>query len=269
MSVADTISSAARAILPRRTVKWLRGDFKSVRGRLNAQRERVKLFVHCVRGGSYIDWYSRRMNGFAANPVIDPAVKRQYHDSGIDDLETLKLLGLKPTHLLHEFGCGFLRSAYYLIDYLDPGKFSGNDSSGERIRTGIDYIKATYGFDVTKKDPELIVNTDNSFDWLHRRPDFIWCHAVFTHMPEADIEDVIRNLRKVMTKESAFYFTYSQKKGQRRDVERMAAQDWWHRHGFFAALAARHGFAIEDMTDFIQSRGCYRPEHRLARLVLA
>ncbi len=269
MSVADTISATARAILPLRTVKWLRGDFKSVRGRLNAQREMLKLYFHSRRGGSYLEWYSKRMDGFAAKAAINPATKRFYHDSGIDDLETLKLLGMKPTDTLHEFGCGFLRSAYYFIEYLEPGKFSGNDTSGERIRTGIDYILKTYGYDVRQKDPKLIVNPDNSFDWLDRKPDIVWCHAVFTHMPEADIEDVIRNLPKVMTKDSAFYFTYSEKKGLRRDVERMAAQDWWHRPGFFATLAKRYGLAIEDMTPFLQSRGCYRPEHRLAKLVLA
>jgi hypothetical protein len=269
MGVANTISMTARAILPPRAIKWLRGDFKSVQGRLNAQRELIKLHCHKLRGGSYIEWYTKRMDGFAAEAAIDPATKRLYHDSGIVDLETLKLLGMKPTDKLHEFGCGFLRSAYFFIDFLDTGNFSANDTSGERIRTGIDYIRLTYGFDVPKKKPELIVNTDNSFDWLRRKPDIIWCHAVFTHMPPADIEDVIRNLKKVMTKGSVFYFTYSQKEGQRRELERMGAKDWWHRHGFFAGLAERHGLVIDDMTDFIRSRGGYRPEHRLASLRLA
>ncbi len=269
MFVWNFFASLARSVLPERAIKYLRGDFKSVHGRLHNRWERTRLQLHQLRGGSYLDWYAKRMDGFAANPKIDQKTKKEYHDSGGEDLETLKQLGLKKSTVLHEFGCGFLRSAHYFIDYLDLGKFSANDASGERIRSGVEYIKATYGFDILAKNPELIVNKDNSFDWLDRKPDIIWCHAVFTHMPEKDIEDVIAHLPKVMTSNAAFYFTYSQKPSQRHNVERMGAQDWWHKHGFFSGIADKHGLMIEDLTDFLQERGCYRPEHGLGKLTLA
>ena len=269
MALWHFFAGIARAILPASFIRWLRGDFKSVYGRVYDRWERIKLRVHRLKGGKYIDWYAKRMDGFAAKPKLDPAIKREYHDSGVDDLETLKLLGLKPTDKLHEFGCGFLRSAHFFIKYLEPGNFSANDSAGERIRNGLEYMKKTYDFDLMEKNPELIVNEDNSFDWLDRKPDIIWCHAVFTHMPDEDIDDFFGNLKKVMKPETAFYFTYSEKAGQRHDIEHMGVKDWWHKQGYFNDLAARHGFEIEHMTEFLQGRECYRPEHHLSKLTLA
>ena len=269
MALWHFFAGIARAILPASFIRWLRGDFKSVYGRVYDKYEQVKLFFYRLKGGKYIDWYARRMDRFAKDPVMEEADKRAYHDSGVEDLETLKQLGLKESHRVHEFGCGFLRSAYYLVRFLERGRFSCNDASGERIQNGIDYIKSTYGFDMKDNGAKLIVNTDNSFDWLDDKPEVFWCHAVFTHMPEPDIEDVLRNLPKVMAPESVFYFTYSQKKDQRRNVEHMGVKDWWHRHEFFADIAARHGLAIEDKTELLQARGCYNPLNRLAKLSLA
>lgn len=272
MAVWHFFANIARAVLPMSFIKWLRGDFKSVHGRVHNRWERTKLQLHQFKGGRYIDWYANRMDGFAKNPNVDPQLKRTYHDSGAEDLVTLKQLGLRPNDKLHEFGCGFLRSAHYFIDYLDPGNYSGNDTSGERMRNGTEYIKKTYGFDLMSKSPRLITNTDNSWDWLDVKPDMIWCYAVFTHMPEADIDEVLRNLHKVMKPTTAFYFTYSEKRGQRPPVERMAAQDWWHKQSFFDVLAARHGLRIEHEIDHLDAqRGPEPPDFRthFSKLTLA
>lgn len=261
-------SAAARKVLPKQMVHWLRGDFASVSGRLYSQYELARLKVYELRGGKYLDWYADRMDGFAANPIVDPETFKVYHDSGIDDLETLKILGLTPNTRLHEFGCGFLRSAHYFIDYLNDGKFSGNDTSGERIKSAIASIGRVYGFDVTIKHPLFIVNRDNSFDWLNEKVDMIWCHAVFTHMPPDDIETVIANVHKIMKPATPFYFTYSQKDGQRRPIIRMGAKDWWHTHAFFEEIAARHGLMLMDMTEFLRQRGKYHPLNRLAKAII-
>ncbi len=272
MKVWHFFAGLARALLPMSFIKWLRGDYKSVHGRLHNKWEGFKLWLYRLKGGSYIDWYAKRMDGFAAEAAVDPAIKRTYHDSGSQDLETLRQLGLEPSHRLHEFGCGFLRSAHYFVSYLEPGKFSGNDASGERIKNGLDYVKKTYGFDMKSKAPNLIANKDNSWDWLPDKPDMIWCYAVFTHMPEDDIEDVVRNLHKVLKPTTGFYFTYSEKTDQRRPVERMGAQDWWHKQSYFDELAARHGLKIEHDIPHLDAQRQGQADHyvtRFSRLSLA
>ena len=261
-------ASSARILLPQKLIKWLHGDFKSVSGRLYSRWELLQLFMYQARGGRYLDWYARRMDGFATNTPASPEIFRKYHDSGIDDLELLKLLGMKKTDFLHEFGCGFLRSAHYFINYLDDGRYSGNDASGERIATAVADIKRVYGFDVKSKHPLFIVNKDNSFDWLNRQADIVWCHAVFTHMPPEDIEDVFKNVHKIMKPQTHFYFTYSQKVRQRRKIERMGPKDWWHSAEFFEPMAAKHGLAITHISDFPRSRWKTDPRNHLVKLSL-
>ena len=270
MFVWNFFARIARLVLPPSLIVWLRGDFKSVSGRLyKGGWERIKLRSHLIRGGTYLDWYADRMDGFASNPNVDPAIKRSYHDSGIEDLQTVKKLGLKETDSLHEFGCGFLRSAYYFIDYLDDGKYSGNDTSGVRMRTGAEYIKKVYGYDIGIKHPLLIVNKDNTFNWLGRKADMIWCYAVFTHMPEIDIEDVIKNLPKALKRNAGFYFTYSEKKGLHAPVTRMGAGDWWHRPDFFEQIVERHrNLKIEHMTEFLHAQSFSQSVDRLSKITL-
>lgn len=271
MSVLDGVSAFARVLLPHPFVLWLRGDFKSVRGRfITDKKDRLKLLFYRLRGGDYLSWYARRMDGFAPHRIEGHgrAHVNDYHESGIQDLETMKQLGLKPQHTLHEFGCGFLRSARYFADYLENGNFSANDASGGRIDAGLNYLKDE-GFDFDDHGSKITVNTDNSLEWVGRKVDYVWCHAVFTHMPEKDIEDVVKNLPKIMHDATQFIFTYSEKSQAQEESKQMGVKDWWHKHAFFDDLAKRHGLAIEDLSPLLESRGVYNPKNRMAKLTLA
>lgn len=265
MGTLDGISAIARMVLPQSVVLWLRGDFTSVRQRFVRDKiERLRLLRHRMAGGNYLTWYARRLDGFARNAdYIDEA----HHKTGFHDLETMKRLGLKPHHTLHEFGCGSLRSAQYFARYLEPGNLSVNDASGERITAGRYYL-LTNGFDFESCQVAVTVNTDNSLDWVGRKVDFIWCHAVFVHMPERDIEEVLGNLKKIMHRRSEFIFTYSEKLGEARPSCRMGVKDWWHTHAFFERLARRNRLEIDDLSPLIANRDGYNPTNRMARLTL-
>ena len=95
------------------------------------------------------------------------------------------------------------------------------------------------------------------------------CHGVFVHVPESDIEEVSRNLKKIMHEKSEFIFTYSEKPGETRPSCRMDVKDWWHTHAFFERLVRRNGLEIEDLSPFMASRDGYNPKKRMARLTLS
>ncbi|CAM9806649.1 unnamed protein product, partial [Phaeothamnion confervicola] len=170
-------------------------------------------------------------------------------ESGADDVEVLKSFGMTPSSTLHEFGCGQLRSALHFAEYLEPGHFSANDSSKGRIDLGLDL----FGARLDRRKPTLIVNPDNSFDWLGGRTfDYIWCHAVFGHMPAADIEDTIGNVRKAMHPGSVFFFTHDEPRLQipdaRDKIVRVDARNWLQSFAYFAGLAEKYGMTIEDVS---------------------
>jgi len=193
------------------------------------------------------------MDGFVNVETLDAedsdAMRRfEYYINGDpDSLGIAKSFGLRPHHTLHEFGVGFLRTAQHFINYLDAGNFSGNDASNARIEFGSEYFRRKMAFDA--KRPKLIANTDNSFDWMDGcKVDYFWSLAVFVHMPPEDIEETFNNMRKILKPNAVVLFTYSERAVD-RNIERYNVKDWWHNFAFYAELAERYGFEIEDVSE--------------------
>lgn len=213
----------------------------------------VSLWWHRVRGGTFQSWYAGKLDTWAtASEKMKnvEAVRRDEHFmcSGKEDVEVAKSFGLEPHHTLLEFGCGWLRTAAHFIDYLDSGNYFGNDASSERIRIGCKIFE----IDPTVEDPpppRFFVNADNSFDWMENRTvDFLWSHAVFSHLPEEDIETILMNARKVMHEGTQFLFTFNPTpdgwEGENVDVVEMDARNWQQSVGFYKQMGARHGLEI-------------------------
>ena len=267
------LRNVARALLPESAIQWLRGDGNSVRHRFwYGPKERIGLALYRLGGGSYLDWYARRMDGFVDFSRLESgdadALRSFEHYMGKSraDFTVAKSFGLAPHHKLHEFGVGFLRTSQHFIEFLDAGNFSGNDASESRINFGTAYLRRT--MDIDGKRPLLITNSDNSFDWLDGRTvDFVWSLAVFTHMPPPDIDDTIKNLRKILNPGAIVLFTFSEKDAS-VPVDRMNAKDWWHGWDFFKDIAARYGFEIENVTEALPENGEYNPATRLAKMTM-
>lgn len=267
-TILDGIAAMFRAILPRRILLWLRGDYESVRGRwIQAPLEQLNLDFHRLLGKSYLEWYAKRLDAFTTVDSPERQERfRKYMEEGHEQFELMKALGVQPHHAVHEFGMGMGRVAGFLVPYLKDGSYSGNDASSGRIRKGLDYLRREKGL---QTDQLLVIaNKDNSFDWLKgRKVDYVWCNAVFMHMPERDIEDVIKNVRKIMHENSVFFFTFSEKNPD-KPIERMGSHDWWHSTGFFRQLAERYGFDMALHTEILKQHARYHQATRLAAFKL-
>lgn len=230
----------------------------------------LSLAFYRLQGKSYLRWYADMLDSWAKAGRDEVSLEQRrakISDNGREDLEILIASGLKPHNTLHEYGVGQLRSAKWFIEYLDAGKFSGNDSSGERIQNGLDL----FGDTLRPKQPTFMVNQDNSLDWMQgRKADFIWCHAVIGHMPKADVEDLIVNIRKVMTADSMFLFTHDEPEHLPSGWlhERMDSRNFWYSFAFFQALADKHGYQIENVSHLLADKPSYRSYFRLAKLTL-
>ncbi|WP_341913898.1 hypothetical protein [Ferrovibrio terrae] len=230
----------------------------------------LSLAWYRLLGRPYIKWYADTLDRWAAAGRDEDCVKwRRAHlaDSGQEDLAILVAAGMKPHHTLHEFGVGQLRSAKWFIQYLDKGNFSGNDSSRERIKNGTDI----FGPEIEPKAPTLIVNEDNTFDWLNgKKVDYIWCHAVIGHMPKQDVEDLIRDVRKIMHKDTVFLFTHDEPDHLPPGWThaRMDSRNFWYSLAFFRDLATKYGYAVDNVTELLDDKPSFRSYFRLAKLML-
>ena len=124
---------------------------------------------------------------------------------------------------------------------------------------------------VAEKNPTIIVNRDNSFDWLDGRTfDFLWCHAVFGHMPPKDVEDTIANVHKAMHAGSMFFFSYDPPQGKLagREIVEEDARNWLQSFAFYENLAGRYGYDIEDVSAVVRQFPSWRERIHLARLTL-
>ena len=87
--------------------------------------------------------------------------------------------GLRPDHTLLDVGCGTMRNALPLIEYLDRGNYFGIDSDGEAIEAGIENeIPKTLGIDKAPRFRE-----DDTFDirYFGIHFDWVFANAVFIH----------------------------------------------------------------------------------------
>lgn len=233
--------------------------------------DRLKLTLTQLAGKNFLTWYAERLDKTSATGA--DLFDSTYADGTAEfDFNLVKGFGLMPHHRLHDFGVGYLRAGWLFIDYLEDRKFSGNDISRARIDKGLDY----YGRDrLMAKHPNLIITKDNSFDWLKgEKVDFIWCNAVIAHMPPGDVEELFKNIRKIMNKNTVFLVTYSSldvdrfrtggewtglsrglrefansHKGQ--EGAKFTVKDFLYSLRFFEHLGDRYGLVIEDRSDLL------------------
>jgi len=230
---------------------------------------------------SYLKLYQKYIDDKANNFKITDM------DTGRFDLNILKKLGLKKNNNVFEFGVGYLRSSKHFVEYLDSGKYTGNDTSSERIERGKKILP-----NMKKKNANLLVTNDNSLDWLKgKKFDFIYSNAVFCHMPEKDIKETLKNIyKKAMHKKSKFIFSYSEldfknyrsfeklnkenaskkaieffKKSDllhlydmiantnNKDFIQLGFCNWWHSKKFIQNICKDLGFKVEDVSHLLSS----------------
>src|SRR5690349_9315550 len=73
-------------------------------------------------------------NGFLGVPV------HSFEEAGRNQLVALLREGLRPESKVLDIGCGPLRSAYWLVRFLDDGCYYGIDPARQRIQLGLQYL---------------------------------------------------------------------------------------------------------------------------------
>jgi len=241
------LGRTAKTTLPSFLHPLASGAYVGSKARLQIARDYLERAFFRLSGRSYLEWYARRQDR-AAEAGWPAELLPWLRTSGKEDLDILIDLSLRPQHTLHGFGIGFLRCAAWFIDYLEPGNFSGNDTSGGRIKEGREAMGREK---LLARNPRLLVTSDNSFDWMEgHQVDYIWSHAVFSHMPDEDVEDTIRNMCKIMHAGSAALVTYSQlyelAPGERRVYQQTTA-NFQRTLAWYEGIVAQHGFDITEL----------------------
>jgi cyclopropane fatty-acyl-phospholipid synthase-like methyltransferase len=119
-------------------------------------------------------------------------------------LEFLKSQGLEPSDTLLDIGCGTLRAGHLFIFMLDPGNYTGMDISEDAIKKGKEMVGKQK---LREQDPTFIVNSDLKFEEVEGSFDYALAQSVFTHLPNADIQECLSHISNVLEDDGEFYAT--------------------------------------------------------------
>lgn len=207
---------------------------------------------------AYMEAYRRHTD---IRVQIDPhaAVGSMWEEIGSLQFQYLVSRGLRPHHTFLDFGCGTLRGGRHFIRYLEPIKYAGIDISSEAIRYARALVKEEA---LADRQPELVLDHSLTLDFpgLNQRFDYILAQSVFTHLPDDLILACFRNIRRLMSDTSQFFFTYAESE----TPVRRTAKDFSYPFSTFERVAGPLGFRLERLTDYDHPR-----DQVMARAMLA
>lgn len=130
-----------------------------------------------------------------------------YYDLvGVTQFNLLTLFGMRETSTLLDIGCGSLRGGRFSITYLRPGHYFGLDPEDWSVQEG---LQAHFGEEMARrKKPTFVYDSDYQFTKFDRKFDFLMAHSIFTHAPESQIKQCLKEAAKVMVPDSIFLATF-------------------------------------------------------------
>jgi SAM-dependent methyltransferase len=143
----------------------------------------------------YVHRVLAKIRGGQGHPAIGPSARPLRARSEL--LDFLQRYGVRPSDLVIDYGCGSLRLAPPLIEFLEPGKYWGMDLAQEFLDLGLSHL-----------DPELARTKSPRLDVIApeviarartERPRFIVSWHVCSKVPENRFEAYLGNIVGMMT----------------------------------------------------------------------
>ncbi len=143
----------------------------------------------------YVHRVMSKIRSGHGHPAIGPKARPLRNESEL--LEFLLKHGLKPGDLTIDYGCGSLRLAPPLIDFLEPGKYWGMDLAQDFL----DFGRAHLSPELTQaKRPRLDVISDDVVQRARSEaPRYIISWHVCSKIPENRLDAYIGNIVTMMT----------------------------------------------------------------------
>ena len=143
----------------------------------------------------YVHRVMAKIRSGHGHPAIGPKARPLRNESEL--LEFLLKHGLKPGDLTIDYGCGSLRLASPLIDFLEPGKYWGMDLAQDFLDLGRAHLSPELA---QAKRPRLDVIGDDVVQRARSEaPRYIISWHVCSKVPENRFDAYIGNIATMMT----------------------------------------------------------------------
>ncbi|HNB27730.1 MAG TPA: class I SAM-dependent methyltransferase [Alphaproteobacteria bacterium] len=143
----------------------------------------------------YVHRVLAKIRGGQGHPAIGPGARPLRSRSEL--LEFLLRFGVTPADLVIDYGCGSLRLATPLIEFLEPGRYWGMDLAQEFLDLGRTHLAPQL---TEQKRPRLDVIAPAVIERARQeKPRFIISWHVCSKVPESRFEAYLGNIVRMMT----------------------------------------------------------------------
>jgi len=139
-------------------------------------------------------------HGFLGVPV------ETFEDGGRRQFIALLNEGLCPESKVLDIGCGCLRTAYWLIRFLDPGCYHGIEPARRRVEYGLDHLFTSEL--VRAKQPQVDFNPNFDSSVFATKFDYFLAGSIWTHASKSQIEATLESFLQDSIPTGVFLTSY-------------------------------------------------------------
>ncbi len=104
-----------------------------------------------------------------------------------------------------DVGCGVLRGGYWLINWLDRGRYFGIEPNKEMVEFGVKLVGPEV---IEEKRPQIMNNDDFRFGGFGERFDYVVARSVWTHAAKWMISRMLDEFKQSSTPGAKFLTSY-------------------------------------------------------------
>ena len=129
-----------------------------------------------------------------------------FEQAGREQLIALLGEGLNPESKILDFGCGCLRTAYWLIRFLDSGCYHGIEPERQRVEYGLNYLFTPQ--ELALKEPRFDFNSRFDSSVFGARFDFFLARSIWTQASKMQIEVTLDSFVRDSISSGVFLTSY-------------------------------------------------------------
>lgn len=131
---------------------------------------------------------------------------RDFERMGLSVLDVLLREGMRPDSRVLDVGCGALRIGYWLMRFLDPGRYFGIEPNVQMREAG---VRELAGADLVERSRSRFDSNDRfDFSVFGERFDYLVARSIFTHASRAQISAALASFAATGAPGAVFMASY-------------------------------------------------------------
>jgi SAM-dependent methyltransferase len=141
-----------------------------------------------------------------AEGIFTGGPPQYFETAGRLQLASLLREGMYPSSKVLDVGCGCLRGGYWLIHFLDRGRYFGIEPHAIMLQKGIDFV---LGPDLlTGKQPRFDTNDRFDFSVFNEKFDVLIARSIWSHASKAQVQTMLDGFLANSSPEAFFLTSY-------------------------------------------------------------